>query len=124
MKLLVSGILLAAAMHAQVQSLRLEPGEYRWNRFSVEKTPMAVDCRFRVLQGGATVHMEVLRAVEFRKFIRNREYDMFASTPDGRAGQIQRIFDVARRKAGIKNDQPPLSTAAFRRPGGRQLEFL
>jgi len=40
------------------------------------------------------------------------------------AEQIQRIFDVARRKAGIKNDQPPLSAAAFRRPGGTQMEFL
>jgi len=39
------------------------------------------------------------------------------------AEQIQQIFDVARRKAGIKNDQPPLSTAAFRRPEGRQLEL-
>lgn len=40
------------------------------------------------------------------------------------AQQIKRIFDVARRKAGIKNDQPPLSTDAFRRPGGTQLSLL
>ena len=40
------------------------------------------------------------------------------------AEQIQRIFTVARRKAGIKNDQPPLSTAAFRRPGGMQLNLF
>jgi DNA repair photolyase len=40
------------------------------------------------------------------------------------AGQIQRIFDVARRKAGIRNDRPPLSTAAFRRPGGTQLALF
>ncbi len=40
------------------------------------------------------------------------------------AEQIKRIFEVARRKAGIKNNQPPLSTAAFRRPGGTQLELL
>ena len=40
------------------------------------------------------------------------------------AEQIQRIFDVARRKAGIKNDQPPLSTTAFRRPGGTQLALF
>jgi len=40
------------------------------------------------------------------------------------AEQIQRIFDVARRKAGIKNDQPPLSTAAFRRPGGVQMKLF
>lgn len=40
------------------------------------------------------------------------------------AEQIQRIFDVARRKAGIQNNQPPLSTAAFRRPGGAQLNLF
>ena len=40
------------------------------------------------------------------------------------AEQIQRIFTVARRKAGIKNDQPPLSTAAFRRPGGAQMTLF
>ena len=40
------------------------------------------------------------------------------------AEQIKRIFEVARRKAGIKNDQPPLSTAAFRWPGGTQLDLL
>jgi DNA repair photolyase len=40
------------------------------------------------------------------------------------AEQIQRIFTVARRKAGIQNNQPPLSTAAFRRPGGTQLKLL
>jgi DNA repair photolyase len=39
------------------------------------------------------------------------------------AEQIQRIFEVARRKAGIKNNQPPLSAAAFRRPGGNQLQL-
>jgi len=39
------------------------------------------------------------------------------------AEQIRKMFAVARRKFGIKNDQPPLSTASFRRPGGRQLEL-
>jgi DNA repair photolyase len=40
------------------------------------------------------------------------------------AEQIHRIFEVARRKAGIKNDQPPLSTTALRRPGGIQLALF
>jgi DNA repair photolyase len=40
------------------------------------------------------------------------------------AEQTKRLFEVARRKAGIKNDQPPLSTAAFRRPGGTQLTLF
>ena len=40
------------------------------------------------------------------------------------ADQIRRIFDEAGPQAGITNDHPPLSTAAFRRPGGTQLELL
>jgi DNA repair photolyase len=37
------------------------------------------------------------------------------------AEQISRMFNVARRKAGIPEDGPELSTAGFRRPGGAQL---
>ncbi|HTL73169.1 MAG TPA: PA0069 family radical SAM protein [bacterium] len=40
------------------------------------------------------------------------------------ADQIAQMFDVARRKAGIGNDGPELSTAAFRRPGGQQLSLF
>ncbi len=37
------------------------------------------------------------------------------------ADQISQIFHVARRKAGMPEDWPELSTAAFRRPEGAQL---
>jgi DNA repair photolyase len=37
------------------------------------------------------------------------------------AEQIAQMFEVARRKAGIPNDDAELSTAAFRRAGGTQL---
>jgi DNA repair photolyase len=40
------------------------------------------------------------------------------------AEQIEQMFDVARRKAGIKNDHRELSTAAFRRPGPAQLTLF
>jgi DNA repair photolyase len=40
------------------------------------------------------------------------------------AEQIEQMFDVARRKAGIKNDHRRLSTAAFRRPGPAQLTLF
>jgi DNA repair photolyase len=40
------------------------------------------------------------------------------------AEQIETLFDVARRKAGIKNDRGELSTAAFRRPADAQLSLL
>jgi len=37
------------------------------------------------------------------------------------AEQISRIFQVARRKVGLRNEGPDLSVAAFRRPQGPQL---
>jgi DNA repair photolyase len=40
------------------------------------------------------------------------------------ADQIDRLFDVARRKVGIADRWMGLSAAAFRRPGGSQLSLL
>ncbi len=40
------------------------------------------------------------------------------------AEQIAQMFEVARRKAGIKQEDGELSTAAFRRPGGAQLSLF
>jgi DNA repair photolyase len=40
------------------------------------------------------------------------------------AEQIEKLFDVACRKAGIADHGPELSTAAFRRPEGRQLTLF
>jgi DNA repair photolyase len=40
------------------------------------------------------------------------------------AEQIAQMFEVARRKAGIRNDDTELSTAAFRRAGGTQLPLF
>ncbi len=40
------------------------------------------------------------------------------------AEQIEKIFDVAARKAGIANQRPKLSTAAFRRVDGKQLSLF
>jgi hypothetical protein len=39
------------------------------------------------------------------------------------ADQIDQLFDVARRKAGLTERGGDLSTAAFRRPGGAQIEL-
>jgi DNA repair photolyase len=39
------------------------------------------------------------------------------------ADQIDQLFDVARRKVGIAERGGELSAAAFRRPGGQQLEL-
>ena len=40
------------------------------------------------------------------------------------AEQIATMFEVARRKAGFKDDRRELSIAGFRRPGGTQLSLL
>jgi DNA repair photolyase len=40
------------------------------------------------------------------------------------AEQIRRLFDVACRRTGLDREFPQLSTAAFRRPAGRQLELF
>ena len=40
------------------------------------------------------------------------------------AEQISQMFKVARRKAGIADDEDELSTAAFHRPGGAQLSLF
>ncbi len=40
------------------------------------------------------------------------------------AEQIAQMFDVARRKAGLRQEEVALSTAAFRRAGGEQLSLL
>jgi DNA repair photolyase len=40
------------------------------------------------------------------------------------AEQIAQMFDVARRKAGIPNDDAELSTASFRRADGAQLSLF
>jgi hypothetical protein len=40
------------------------------------------------------------------------------------AGQIAQMFEVARRKAGIRSDGRELSSAAFRRPLGAQLSLF
>lgn len=40
------------------------------------------------------------------------------------AEQIAQMFEVARRKAGIRNDDEELSIAAFRRPGEQQLPLF
>lgn len=40
------------------------------------------------------------------------------------AEQIAKLFEVAARKAGLNHDRRNLSTAAFRRPGGVQLDLF
>jgi DNA repair photolyase len=40
------------------------------------------------------------------------------------AAQIQQLFELARRRAGLRAEAPAISTAAFRRPSDRQLHLF
>ena len=64
--------------------------------------------RIRALRGGKLNNSEFGR--------RMRGEGIFAE-------QISRLFQVARRKTGRLEQEPELSTAGFRRPGGAQLEL-
>ena len=65
--------------------------------------------RVRSLRGG--------RRYDSRFFTRQRGEGVFAD-------QIEDLFELACRRAGVNAEEPKLSTAAFRRPGGEQLALL
>jgi hypothetical protein len=84
-------LILAGALHAA--PVRLAPGDNRFMQFTVTRVPTLVDCRFRVLRGSPTVHMEILAHGEYRRFIEGHDYDAMALTQDGAEGQIRRMLD-------------------------------
>jgi hypothetical protein len=103
MRALVLALLVASCL--QAAPFRLEPGEYRWLPFTVKRIPTAVDCKFHVTSGRATVHMEVLALQEFRRFTRGRDYEKFASSPEGADGEIRQLVDRRGEFAVlVKND--------------------
>jgi DNA repair photolyase len=110
---LVQAAVEAGARYAGHVTLRLPhavaPLFAQWleNRFPEKKDKVLN--RLRALRGGK------LYDAEFGK--RMRGEGIFAD-------QMDRMFDVACRKAGIAGAAPELSTAAFRRPARRQLELF
>ncbi len=80
------------ATHA-AQPIHLDAGDFRWVPCTLRQVPSEVDCRYQVLQGQATVHVELLPMTEFRAFSRGREHNTMATTPDGRTGEFRRIVD-------------------------------
>jgi hypothetical protein len=94
--LITIALLLAAAGPPRDggQAFRLEPGDFRWVPFTVRQVPSEVDCRFEVLKGNPSVHIELLPMSEFRLFDRGREHDTMALTPDGRNGEFRRIINT------------------------------
>jgi len=76
-----------------LRSFRLSPGDYRWVPFTVKQVPTEVDCRFQVVDGDPTVHVELLPMSEFRLFNRGREYNTLAVSPDAASGAFRRIIE-------------------------------
>lgn len=94
--LLTLALLLTAAAPVfaeNPQAIRLAPGDFRWIPFTVKAPPTGVNCRFEVLEGGPSVHAELLPMSEFRLFDRGREHETLAQTPDGRAAGFVRVID-------------------------------
>lgn len=81
--------------------IRLEPGDFRWVEITVRQTPSEVDCRYQVIEGDASVHVELLPRSEFHAFSRGRDHDTMALTPKGRNGEFRRIVDERGRYAVV-----------------------
>ena len=80
-----------------------EPGQvfvlqdYRWVPVVVRRTPTAIDCSFEVVNGGGTVHAELLTDRDFALFARHREYETMASTEPGRGGGFRHMIETPGR---------------------------
>jgi hypothetical protein len=81
------------------QPFRLAPGDFRWVPFTVRQTPTEVECRFQVIEGNPSVHIELLPMSEFRLFDRGEEHSTMAVTPDARTGDFRRVIDTRGRYA-------------------------
>lgn len=103
----------AGAQFASYVMLRLplavRPLFEEWLERCVPERKEKVLNRLRAIRGGK------LNSAEFGD--RMRGQGLFAE-------QIRQLFLVSAKKAGLNQRDPELSTAAFRRPGGRQLELL
>jgi len=94
LKRLLSVLLLTAAFGAAEQTpFRLDSGEFQWIDFRVNQVPTEVDCRFRVVRGDPTVHMELLSVQEFDQLNRGDTHATLAVSNDGKAGRIRRLLD-------------------------------
>jgi hypothetical protein len=132
---------LASAQGAPQTPFRLEAGEFRWFPFTVKQIPTEVDCRFEVVQGSASVHMELLPMSEFRRFNRGREHDTLAVSEDARSGAFRRMMEsrgqyavVVKNRAGappamvtleVRTDlNPNADVVAKMLPPGRRLAVI
>lgn len=108
LKIGLAVVLAVAAANAQDhpardkgQLLRLAPGDFRWIPFTIRQTPAEVDCRFEVIQGNPSVHVELLPMSEFRLFDRGLQHDTLVVTPESRNGDFRRIITVTGQYAVV-----------------------
>ena len=68
---------------ATPEPFHLGPGEFRWVPFTVNQTPTAIACRYDIVAGGRTVHLELLAIREFHQFNRGRPHRILSEAPAG-----------------------------------------
>jgi hypothetical protein len=91
-RLFAIALLLATGGSGSSQAVRLDAGEYRWLPVYVRQVPMQVNCRFEVLNGGGTVHAELVPQDQFHAFIRHRKYEKLVATGDTKNGFFSQII--------------------------------
>jgi hypothetical protein len=117
---LVTVLLFAARAQARDpgQPFRLGPGDFRRVPITVRHTPTEVECRFEVIEGNPTVHIELLPVSELRLFNRGEEHATMAFTPSARKGDFRRVIDTRGRYALVvvnaKNAPPATVTLDLR----------
>ncbi|MEN9573540.1 MAG: hypothetical protein RL514_1395 [Verrucomicrobiota bacterium] len=103
----------AGARFAGYVTLRLPyQNKTLFEQWLTEHFPMRKD---KVLAGIRSVRDGDLNNTEFGTRMRGSGQ---------RADQIEKLFEVGCRKAGLNRTELQLSTAAFRRPGGVQMELI
>jgi hypothetical protein len=120
MKLLILAAL-AASGYAQLtdvplrdpsQVFTLRPGDYKWLPVMVRHPPTAIDCRFEVVSGGPTVHVELLSVQDFIRFARGHDYESLALTkPSGNGGFRRMIETPGQYRILIENDKNAIPAA-------------
>lgn len=90
MRLAAIGLLLAAGLSAA--PFRLEPGDNRYVPVKVSRVPTLVVGHYKVLSGGAGVHMEFMSEWSYRRFSRGRKYERIAESDPGPEGEIRQTL--------------------------------
>lgn len=82
-----------SALAQQQAPFRLEPGEFRWIPVNVKQIPTQIECKFQVVGGGPTAHLELMRMRDFRLFTRNQKHGSLAISPTSQSENFRRFVD-------------------------------